>query len=521
MQRTGMGLVTREGIRFLIVSFDGLRPDLIDGDLTPNICRLQNRGVTLARHRTIYPSETRTGFPSLVTGATPSRHGMIGNKYIDRRTVPNRYLDTSDADLLDRLNRESGGRLMTAETLGEALAACGKSLAVLSTNTPGTTRLFHHKGESFGHIRLSGHFKEACTPAAVLAEAEAAFGPLPPVPPRGEPDIEAQTYITTAFLELVWPKYRPDVTILAYGEPDLSSHFNGTGASDTRDVIAHCDRQFGRVLDWWDAEGRDLGFQILIASDHGHVTAHTRVSVSEALSNDNFGPGTEPGDGVDVVVVPGQVGALYLAKPTLPAISRLVASITEKPWCGPVFTRPGSGIEGIAPGSFGSDLVFADHARAPDVYFAFRSDDSLDPYGLVGGTYYDNDRRPGLGVHGGLHPREMAAVGGMAGSEFHDSGVVSLMPSGICDFAPTILELLGIAPPATMNGRVLRETLRGGPTYAEAPDIEPEILETGLGGYSQALRRVRVGETVYIDGGWAGDGAAEMARENRAWADTA
>src|SRR5690606_15100782 len=123
----------------------------------------------------------------------------------------------------------------------------GRSLAVLSTNSPGTTRLFHHKAEDFGHIRLSGHFREACTPDAVLSQAEALFGPLPPEPPPGEPDRAAQDWITSAFLDFLWPKFRPDVTVLSYGEPDCCSHANGTGARKTREVIAYCDRQFGRL----------------------------------------------------------------------------------------------------------------------------------------------------------------------------------------------------------------------------------------------------------------------------------
>lgn len=52
-------------MKFLIASFDGLRPDLISKELTPNIARVQELGVTLARHNTVYPSETRTAFPSL------------------------------------------------------------------------------------------------------------------------------------------------------------------------------------------------------------------------------------------------------------------------------------------------------------------------------------------------------------------------------------------------------------------------------------------------------------------------
>jgi hypothetical protein len=94
-------------MKAVIVRFDGLRPDLIGPELTPNILRLKRLGTTLSRHRTVYPSETRVAFPSLLAGATANVHGMVGNKFVDRRSVPPRYIDTSDAVLLDRLDRES------------------------------------------------------------------------------------------------------------------------------------------------------------------------------------------------------------------------------------------------------------------------------------------------------------------------------------------------------------------------------------------------------------------------------
>lgn len=487
----------------LIVSFDGLRPDLIGPDPTPNIARLQAAGVTLSKHRTVYPSETRVAFPSLVTGATSSIHGMVGNKFVDRESTPNRYLDTADALLLDRLNRETNGGLMTAPTLGEVLHSAGKSLAVLATNTPGTTRLFNHKAEEHGHLRFSGHFREACTPDDVLAAAEAALGPLPPAPAQGEPDREGQDWITAAFLDFVWPRLKPDVTILSYGEPDTTSHFHGTAGQATREIIAYCDARFGRVLDWWEAEGKAAGVQIFVISDHGHITAHSRVSVVEELKTAGFHPGAAPAAGVDVVVVPGQVGALYLADPVQANLTRLVEVLTERPWCGPIFTAPRNEVEGMAPGSFASSLVFADHPRAPDVYFSFRADDSVDAFGLVGGTWYDNARRPGLGVHGGLHPRELAAVGIAAGSAFRGRGLSSPVPSGICDIGPTLLTLLGLRIPASMKGRVLSELLDAPAAWPPLEAIEPEFYETGRNGFRQVLRRTRVGGTVYLDEGTA------------------
>ncbi|MBZ9602992.1 alkaline phosphatase family protein [Phyllobacterium chamaecytisi] len=488
-------------MRFLIISFDGLRPDLVSPDLTPNLYRLQSLGVTLSEHRTIYPSETRSAFPSLVTGATTRRHGMVGNQYVDRSVTPSRCIDTSDAVLLRKLDLESGGRLMSAPTLGEILAAEGRSMAVLATNTPGTTRFFHHKAENFGHVRLSGHFREACTPNDVLADAEALVGQLPPEPPNGEPDNAGQEWITSVFLDLIWPKYRPDVTVLSYGEPDTTSHFHGTGAAATRGIIARCDSEFGRVLDWWEAEGRAEDVQIIAISDHGHITGHSRGSVIDSLREAGFRPGIVPASDVDVVVVPGQVGALYLADPSDRQIARFVARIMSEPWCGPVFTRAKNEKEGIAPGSLGSHLVFADHARAPDISFSFRADDGVDPFGLIGRTFYDNDRRIGLGVHGGLHPKELTALGIIAGSAVAAPGSVSTVPSGICDFAPTILHLLGIAEPNTMTGRVLHEVLEN--ASQAIPYVRTEASEATLGGFRQVLRRVQVGNATYIESGTA------------------
>jgi arylsulfatase A-like enzyme len=280
-----------------------------------------------------------------------------------------------------------------------------------------------------------------------------------------------------------------------------TSHFHGTGGEATRGIIAHCDRQFGRVLDWWEAEGRAEGVQIIAVSDHGHITGHTRVSVIDSLRDAGFRPDIAPAPDVDVVVVPGQVGALYLAEPTDEQIARLVATLTEHPWCGPVFTRARNEVDGIAPGSLGNHLVFADHARAPDVSFAFRADDGVDSFGLIGGTFYDNDRGTGLGLHGGLHPKELAAVGIVAGSAFPGASSVSTVPSGICDFVPTILHLLEIGRPNTMSGRVLHELLSD-PEKANA-EIRHEAFEAGRGRFRQVLRRVQVGDATYVESGTA------------------
>lgn len=478
--------------KVLIVSFDGLRPDLIDAHLTPNLWRLMGHGVTLTRQRTIYPSETRSAFPSFVTGATVDRHGMVGNRYVLREAGrADRLIDSSRAAILLELDRESDGRLMTAPTLGEILRQHGRSFAVLATNTAGTTTLFNHKAQSLGSIRISGHFREACAPEAVIADIEKALGPLPPDVASDVPDVEGQTYITTAFLEKIWPEFQPDVTVVSYGEPDRTAHFHGTASDTTREIIAHCDTEFGRLLDWWENEGRARGVHIIATSDHGHITGHTRVSVSKALELAGLKVGS------DVLLMPGHVGALYVPGRERRIVDKIVATLREVPWCGSIFTRPPAPGESLVPGTLSTDLVMITHERGPDVAFAFRTDDRIDPYGLTGGTYYDADRRTGLGFHGGLHPKELAAVGILAGPVFRSGRAQSAVPSGICDLVPTALAILGLAPPPSMTGRVLGEAMLDAPI---SPVVTTETLEAGHGNYRQTLTRSFVAGVTYIDG---------------------
>lgn len=480
--------------RVLIVLFDGLRPDLVKPSLTPNLVRLQRGGAVLSRQRTVYPSETRIALTSLVTGATPDRHGIVGNQYLDRHLPAPRLVDTSDARLIENLDAASGGRLLGVPSLGEILAANGRKISVLASNSRGATRLLNHKARKFGQVTLSGHSPCVATSAEMLRQVETLLGPTPAPPPPGTPDLASQAFLTSAFLDVIWPQIRPDVAILSFGEPDSSSHDCGTGAPKTLEAISFVDRQLGRVLDWWEAEGVCQGVHLIAASDHGHVTVHERADLFETLEAAGLRCGPAPAAGIDAIVIPGQVGAIYLTEPSQTVIRRAVGAMIERPWCGPVFTAGGE-VDGIAPGSFARHVVFADHARSADVLFSFRSDDGLDPFGLTGRSW-SADGPVGFGVHGGLHAKEMSSVGILAGPRFK-SGFVSKVRSSICDLAPTVLALLGISRPATMTGRPLTEVFTD--EQGDVPGTIEKVYETSSGAYRQRLRRVQVGEAVYLD----------------------
>ncbi|WP_407185246.1 alkaline phosphatase family protein [Bradyrhizobium centrosematis] len=480
--------------RVIIVLFGGLRPDLISPSRTPNLDRLRRRGTMLARQRTIYPSETRVSLTSLITGVTPDRHGIVGNSFLDRVAAAPRLIDTSDDRLVEDLDAASCGHLVGVPSLGEILATNGKTFAVLASNSAGATRLLSHKARSLSQVTLSGHFPRVSTSAAMLERVEARLGPTPAPTPFGTPDLSAQAFVTSALLDEVWPQIQPDVAILSFGEPDTTSHYCGIGATRSLEVIGFLDRQFGRLLEWWESEGAPQGVHLMVASDHGQVTVHAQADLFDTLKATGVRCGQVPGPGIEAVVLSGQVGAIYLSEPSDRAICRTVAAMMERPWCGPVLTAARCGEDGIAPGSLARHLVFADHPRSADILFSYRADDGLDPFGFPGHCWSPN-WPVGLGVHGGLHPKEMSSLAILAGPLIR-SGVESHVPSNICDFAPTVLSLLGISRPSTMSGRVLAEALIFG---AKDPQTIETVHTARAGGYRQELRRVQVGSTIYVD----------------------
>lgn len=85
-------------MKFLLVGFDSLRPEMVTEELMPNLFRFQEFGVKVENFRCCFPSETYVNLPSLVTGTTPARHGIIANRVLDRNVDPREHF-VKDHDL--------------------------------------------------------------------------------------------------------------------------------------------------------------------------------------------------------------------------------------------------------------------------------------------------------------------------------------------------------------------------------------------------------------------------------------
>lgn len=165
--------------KIFLAVFDGLRPDLVNQDLTPNIMRVAARGTWFRQARSVFPPVTRVATTSIATGAPPAVHGIIGNKFFHHPAFSDRIFDTSRVDHIRRAEDVHEGWFVAPDTFGDVLAAARKRLAVVHTGSAGTTHLINPRAKSNGHWTFSILGRDNSPTPDAVEEVVSKLGPLP------------------------------------------------------------------------------------------------------------------------------------------------------------------------------------------------------------------------------------------------------------------------------------------------------------------------------------------------------
>jgi arylsulfatase A-like enzyme len=448
--------------RVIVAVFDGLRPDMVTPELTPNILRLAARGTWFREARSVFPSVTRVATTSIATGAPPAVHGIIGNAFYHPAAFAERVFDTGRIDHIRRAEEVHDGRFVGAESLGDVLAGAGRRFAVVHTGSGGSAHMISSRARANGHWTFSVHGPDATqTPEAVL-EAVERIGPLPE---RELPRLPDARYAGRLMTDYVLPALRPDVALVWFNEPDTSFHYREIGSDDAKRALAEADVAFGRILDWVEAQPEAERIAVIAASDHGQIS----TSAVHPLFGDARKAGFTVGErdalaDAAFVATGGRSGEIRLLGSERAALSRLAEWLMEQPAVGHVFARGRNEVDGELPGTLSLDLVGQGHARQPDLMFVLKSDVGADRYGLPGrGLMTPGDVPLGGGLHGGLNPHELNTVLIVGAETAEGHGLRSSAPAGIIDIAPTVLGLLGLPRAPTMVGRNLAAPARSEP----------------------------------------------------------
>ncbi|MCB8836216.1 alkaline phosphatase family protein [Aurantimonas sp. VKM B-3413] len=461
----------------LLVCFDGLRRDRATTDRMPNLAGFMAAGADMINARSVFPSETRVASTSTVTGCAPGLHGLVANQFINRQVVPDGLFNTASHEALGRA--DALGVLIDRESLGQRLARAGKSFAVVSTATPGATFMMSYGAARVGQPVFSVH--EGVGTPVLMEAAAACFGPIPGA---ATPNTARIDYATRVLTDIVYPMHRPDLAILWMSDPDITSHGFGIDAPETIAAQRGCDEAFGRILDFWKTG--DGPENIVVMSDHGHITGSAKVDLAAALPE------------YAASLSPGTFSGLYLPDPTPQTIAATVERLAAEPFCGLIFVDMPGAPEASVPGALPASVMGGGHARSAPVSFTLRTS----PTARIGEPetcLFAGGIEPGGGMHGGLTRGELSTVLAGGGPAFR-AGFVSETPCWLPDIGPTLLTILGLPTDGT-SGRALAETLAGG--NAPAPAVTRRALHASIADHEQGVEQWLVDGRPITDFGWS------------------
>jgi hypothetical protein len=519
---TGRAAPRAERRIFLLMVWDGLRPDLVNEHDTPNLFALQHEGVLFARHHALFPTITMVNAAVLATGGEPDRSGIFGDSmYLLPALGANAAsaapqlgalldspLDLENSNTLAELNEHSfNGYLLGVEGVAQQILHDGAYVAIVGKQGP--TFLFDDEANR-RTINRSNYLFAADDLARPGWSATFAAN----MPPMRLGDLNSISGRDRWFAGLVisraLPAARaasltghPGLIVFWQHNPDLVQHIAGLGTQAALDALRQCDSNLGAIRAAIAKLGIAHRTDLMVVSDHGFATIRMSVSLADLLVSAGIKKSSRSAD--IVVAGNGANDLVYLSPAAYESeeaeratLARIVDFAEAQEWCGAIFSKhaalQSSVINrqnrlGWIPGTFAQQMLgLYNPRRSPDLIISFRELPDLDNRGLTGpanpaftvgsggqtlrknssfplvrsiaGVVYadSNFLSTGQGMHGAAGTRELHNFCAASGPDFRRHFVDST-PSGNADVAPTIREIFNLKVPAGAPGRVLQEAL--------------------------------------------------------------
>ena len=494
------------GKRFIIVFVvDGLRPDAISAEDTPTLYRLRAEGVDFANSHAVFPTVTRVNAATLVTGAQPGTHGIVGNQIYVPAVDPRKALDTGNYRNLLAVDEKGGGGLVRVRTLAERLGKHGLRFAGVSSGSTGSAFLLNPRATAGVGVLVNGYFdpgKTVAYPADANTAILAKVGPAP-AKTGGERYDGVVSWAQRVLREYVLPELRPDVVINWLTEPDHSQHTVGVGSPSAREALRHDDREIALTLATLDELGLTPSTDVFVVSDHGFTSNVAGVDVARELVEAGVKAAL---DSPDVVLASSsQAVALHVKDHDAWRIADIARLAQSREWGGVLFSpaRGAGDPRGAIGGTFSLDLIhLANTERGCDLLLTFPWSSDANAFGVPGSDLACTSGGARLYVsdHGSMSPWNVRNTGLAWGVDFK-KGLTVRTPTGNVDLAPTILALLGIEEADELDGRVLAEAMEGGPD-PEQMVVETRVHTVEAAGYRAAVQVSTVDEYRYVDKSW-------------------
>ncbi len=507
----------------MIVIVDGLRPDSINQDDTPNLYRLRAEGANYLEAHSVFPTSTRINAAAMATGYYPTANGLVSNWMFVLGVNGGKPFTTANGQHLEKMREVSGGKLLFVRTLAERLQERGLRFAAICSGSTGNALLLNPQASQGVGVLINGYFdsgRVAAYPANVNREVLDRFGAAPSQADPHENVNAAVDWTEQILRNYVLPELKPDVVIDWQSEPDDTQHPKGVTSPEALKALRNCDRNIGLLLKKLESLGLADKTDLIVVSDHGFAQHTKGVNVTLNLIKAGL---KKSADSDDLVLVSNSQSVLLYVKNRNPErIKQTVRYLQQQDWTDVIFTgasgpgnrgdrRPRAALaanpQGWVQGTFSLEFIHdANPERGPDIIFTMPWNSSLNPFGVIGGSYTTSsgtgDQVTGdQSGHGGMNPWATRSTMIAWGVDFKQRVTVRV-PSSNVDLTPTILALEGVAGADELDGRVLAEALRDGPDPEQTP-YETRVVTTTAGKkYRALLQFSTVGQKRYIDKSW-------------------
>jgi hypothetical protein len=488
------------GRHVVVVVWDGMRPDFVSEQTSPNLWALAQTGVFFASHHPVYISATEVNGTAIATGMHPAHSLVIANSEYRPPIDAEESVGIEVPSVVRKGDEASGGHYLGAATVAEFLHARGLATVIAGSKQ---VALLHDRARRPNEPGVSPVlYQGAALPPSLEAILTQALGDFPPNA-RADDKTARDAWTTQALIGPLWNNGVPPFSLLWLAEPDSTQHATGPGSAASLAAIKRCDDQLGRVLAELDRRGLRAGTDVFVLSDHGFSTINQKVDVAAELTAAGFDAcrtvagGLKPGK--VMTVSDGGTILLYAGDHDAALCRNLVAYLQKQDWTGVIFSRA------TLEGTFPLAVAHLDSPEAPDLVVSLHWTHAKSATGTPG--MIASDLKPTsekTGNHGSLSPYDMHNMLVAAGPDFR-AGVRDTLPSANIDLAPTVFWILGFKDEAMhRDGRVLGEALAGAVPPLRSFEIKRLTARRDLGdgrAWEQYLNVSEVNGVQYLDEG--------------------
>ena len=306
--------------KVIIFVWDGLRPDSITTQDTPNLAKLRDQqGVNFTDNHSVFPTFTMMNGAAFATGAYPGTHGFYGNTEYQPGPTGNdsagkavnftQPVFTEDWSILHNLDNfyvgQNNSALFLVDTLFQAAHRAGLKTAAVGKSGPAFLQDYREDGT--GGVILDENmaypksFATSLLSAGLALPANTTHVPYDggaisldasngnptgttnvnivlladgvtsdPRAALGSPHNAKNEYMMGIYTNYILPQVRPDLSLIWFRNPDSTEHTFGPGSPNYLDALHDQDKLLGLLQAKLTQLGIDVATDIIVVSDHGH-----------------------------------------------------------------------------------------------------------------------------------------------------------------------------------------------------------------------------------------------------------